>query len=77
MAKENKRKKNCNTSKGLMLLFGLTTLGTRIISAFAVVAIAFGFCSIHKEAKVFNDCVEESIESGKTLSEGVRFCNGG
>ncbi len=78
MSKEHKKgKKNCGTKKSVMLAFGLTTLGTRVISAFSLAAIAFGFCSIQKEARVFNDCVEEIRESGKNASDAVRFCNGG
>ncbi len=60
-----------------MLAFGFTTLGTRVVSAISLAAIAFGFCSIQKEAKVFNECVQEVRESGQSASSAVRFCNGG
>ncbi len=40
-------------------------------------AIAFGFCSVKKESKLFNKCVAEIIEDGGTNSEAVRYCNGG
>ncbi len=39
--------------------------------------IAFGFCSVKKESKLFNKCVAEIIEDGGTNSEAVRYCNGG
>ena len=80
MSKEDKKKKGknaCNSKKGVMLAFGLTTLGTRVISALSLAAIALSFCYIKKEAKSFNECVEEIRESGQTSSEAVRFCNGG
>ena len=43
----------------------------------ALAAIAFGFCSVKKESKLFNKCVAEIIEDGGTNSEAVRYCNGG
>ena len=48
-----------------------------IAAAVSLVAIALSFCSINKEAKVFNECVEEVRDSGKTASSAVSFCNGG
>ena len=75
--KDKKNKKPCNSKKGVMLAFGLTTLGARVISALSLAVIAFSFCSIKKEAKVFNNCVEEIREKGQSSSEAVRFCNGG
>ncbi len=75
--KQKKNTKSCGSNKGAMLVFALSTLGSRAISAVALVAIALGFCSINKEAKVFNQCVEEIRDSGKSASAAVRFCNGG
>ena len=43
----------------------------------ALAAIAFGFCSVKKESKLFNKCVAEIVEDGGTNSEAVRYCNGG
>ena len=81
MSKEDKKakkgNKNCGGKKAVMLAFGLTTLGTRVISAVSLTAIALGFCSITKEAKVFNECVEEIRDRGQTASDAVRFCKGG
>ena len=75
MGKEAKKK--CGGKKGLMLAFGMTTLGTRVISALSLAAIALSFCSIKKESKVFTECVQEVRESGKSGADSVRFCNGG
>ena len=75
--KGGKSKQHCGSKKGVMLAFGLTTLGTRVITAFSLAVIALSFCSIKKEAKLFNNCVEEYRNSGKSNSESVRFCNGG
>ena len=49
----------------------------QFVSAIALAAIAFGFCSVKKESKLFNKCVAEIIEDGGTNSEAVRYCNGG
>ena len=73
----NKDKKNCRGKKGVMLAFGLTTLGARVISAVSLVAIALSFCSIKQESKAFAECVEDVRENGKTASDAVHFCNGG
>ena len=81
MSKEGKKsktdKKNCNSKRGLMLVFGLTTLGTRVISAVSLAAIALGFCYMKSESRLFTECVEEIRESGQSVSDAVSFCNGG
>ena len=78
MSKEDKKdKKSCTSKKGSMLAFGLITLSTRVISAVSLVAISLSFCSIKKEAQVFNDCVEEVRASGQRVSSAVSLCNGG
>ena len=78
MTEENKsEKKQCGGKKGAMLAFGLVQIGTGVVSALSLAAIALSFCSIKQESKFFNDCVEEVRESGKTNSFAVRFCNGG
>ncbi len=77
MGSKASKTNKCGKKKGLMLAYGLIQLGTRVISALALTAIACGFYSLKQEAKVFTDCVEEATEIGKTTLEGVRFCNGG
>ena len=77
MSKENKDNKNCSTKKRAMFAYGIIQLGSNLLSALALIAIALGFCSIKKESKVFNQCVEEMIESGSGKADAVRFCNGG
>ena len=77
MSEENKVTKNCGGKKKTMLVYGLIQLSSTFISAVALVAIAFGFCALNKEAKVFNECVEESIDSGLEKAYAVHFCNGG
>ena len=57
--------------------YGFIQLGSSFVSAIALAAIAFGFCSVKKESKLFNKCVAEIIEDGGTNSEAVRYCNGG
>ena len=75
--KTKKNKKKCGSKKGLMLAFGLSTLASRVITAISLAAIALSLCSINKESKAFNDCVEEVRDSGKSASAAVGYCNGG
>ena len=70
-------KKHCGSKKGAMLAYGVIQLGTGVISAFSLAAIALSFCSIKQESKFFTNCVEDVRESGKSTSAAVRFCNGG
>jgi len=77
MAEEKKDAKSCGGRKKAMLAYGVIQLGSNVISAVALVAITIGFCSLRKEAKFFNSCVEEIIESGSETPDAVRFCNGG
>ncbi len=78
MTEENKNeKKNCGNKKRAMLAYGVTQLGTSVVSALSLAAIALSFCSIKQEAKVFTNCVEEVRGSGKSTSTAVNFCNGG
>ncbi len=73
----NKEKKQCGSKKGAMLAYGIIQLGTSVVSALSLAAIALSFCSVKQEAKVFTNCVEEVRENGKSASSAVRFCNGG
>ena len=78
MPNENDQvKKKCGGKKPIMFAYGIVQLGSSVISAIALAAIALSFCSLKKEAKVFNECVEEVQASGKSSSSAVRFCNGG
>ena len=77
MSEEKKDSKKCGGKKKIMVAYGFVQLGSSFISAVALAAIAFGFCSIKKESKVFNSCVSEIIEIGSTNAEAVRYCNGG
>ncbi len=78
MTEENKTdKKKCGGKSKAMFAYGIIQLGSSVISALALAAISLSFCSLKKEAKVFNDCVEELQASGKSSSDAVRYCNGG
>lgn len=77
MSEVNKDQKSCVGKKKAMLAYGFIQLSSNFISAVALIAIAFGFCSLNKEAKLFNDCVEELNSSGSGKADAVRFCNGG
>ena len=77
MSEEKKELKKCSGKKKIMVAYGFIQLGSSFVSAIALAAIAFGFCSVKKESKVFNSCVTEIIENGSTKAEAVRYCNGG
>ena len=78
MTEENKAgKKKCGGKGKAMLAYGIIQLGSSVISALALAAIALSFCSLKQESKVFNECVEEIQATGKSSSDAVRFCNGG
>ena len=60
-----------------MIAYGVIQLGSKVVSAVALVAIALGFCSLKKESKFFNECVEEIKATDLQTADEVRFCNGG
>ena len=74
---KSKDKKHCRGKRNAMFAYGIIQLGSNVISAFALCAIALSLCSLKKEAQVFTECVEEVQASEKSASSAVRFCNGG
>ena len=78
MTEENNQNKNkCAGKRKAMLAYGFVQLGSSVVSAVALAAIALSLCSLNKEANAFNECVEDVEASGKSYSSAVRFCNGG
>ncbi len=78
MTEKNKTdNKKCNKKGKVMFAYGIIQLGSSVVSAVALAAIALSLCSVKQESKVFNECVEEIQATGKSSSEAVRFCNGG
>ena len=77
MSERKKDLKNCSGKKNFMFTYGFIQLGSRLVSAIALAIIAFGFCTLKKESKLFNKCVTEIIELGDSNAEAVRYCNGG
>ncbi len=73
----NKDTKKCGSKGKVMFAYGILQLGSNVLSAVALAAIALSLCSLKKEASVFNQCVEDVQASGKSSSSAVRFCNGG
>ena len=53
MSEEKKESKNCSSKKRIMFSYGFIQLGSSLVSAVALAAIAFGFCSVKRESKVF------------------------
>ena len=77
MTEETKESQKCSSKKNFMFAYGFIQLGSSLVSCLALAAIAFGFCSIKKESKLFNKCVTEVIEEGSSIPRAVRYCNGG
>ena len=77
MTEEKKDSKKFFGKKNIMFAYGFIQLGSSFVSAIALAAIALGFCSVKKESKLFNKCVTEIIEEGRSNYEAVRYCNGG
>ena len=73
----NKDKRKCSRKGKAMLTYGIIQLGSSVVSAIALAVIALSLCSLNKEAKVFNECVEELQGNGKSTSRAVKYCNGG
>ena len=77
MSEDKKDAKKCGGKRKAMLAYGVIQLGSTVVSAVALAALAFGFHSVKKEAKYFNECVEEMKATGSYSADSVRFCNGG
>ena len=77
MTEETTTKKDCISKKNSMLAYGVIQITATVVSAISLAAIALGVCSIKQESKIFNGCVEETIATGRSNAEAVRFCNGG
>ena len=60
-----------------MFAYGIIQLGSATISVVALTVIELSLCSLKKEAKFFNECIEEVRASGRSSSDAVHFCNGG
>ena len=60
-----------------MLAYGTIQLSTSVISALALAFLALGFCSVKKESKLFNECVNQIVLEGESRASAVRYCNGG
>ena len=73
----NQDNKKCSKKGRVMFAYGIIQLGSTAISAIALTVIALSLCSIKKEAKFFNECIEEVRASGTGSSDAVHFCNGG
>ncbi len=78
MATENKTEtKNCGKKNKVMFAYGIIQLGSNVVSAIALAAIALSLCSVKQESKVFNSCIDEIKTTGLSSADAVHFCNGG
>tara|TARA_Y100001968_G_C19056452_1_gene571644 strand:+ start:210 stop:449 length:240 start_codon:yes stop_codon:yes gene_type:complete len=76
-SENNKNKTNCGGKKKVMFAYGIFQLGSSVVSAIALAAIALNFSSLQKETELYKNCVEEVQSSGKSSSIAVHYCNGG
>ena len=75
---KNKKSKTCSKSRRILwYAFGAVGLGIKGLAALSLLAIATKMYPLKYQAKYFNACVEETRNSGKSMAESVRFCNGG
>ena len=77
MSEENKvDKKKCSGKGKAMFAYGIIQLGSSVVSAVALAAIALSLCSVKQQSKFFNECVEEIQANKQSTSDAVHFCNG-
>jgi len=62
MSEEKKDSKKCSGKKNIMFAYGFIQLSSRFVSAIALAAIAFGFCSVKKESKLFNNVLTKLLK---------------
>ena len=74
--KKNDTNKDFKRKKA-MLAYGVIQLGSTVVSAVALVAIALNFFSLKKQSNFFNECVEEIKATDSPTADSVRFCTGG
>lgn len=74
---EGKKNKKCFGKKNLMMAFASIRLSSAFISAMALLALVIGVSSVNQKAKYFNECIQDKLSQGNTISESVHFCNGG
>jgi len=70
-------KNNCSGKNKAMFAYGILQLGSNIISAIALAAIAISLCSVKYESKNFNNCVKEKLTELDSKAAAVNYCNGG
>ena len=59
-----------------MLAYEVIQLGSKVVYAVALVAIALSFYSLKKESNFFNEYVEEIKVTGSPTADSVRFYTG-
>ena len=77
MGKKSKKSSSCKGRRMLWFAFYAAGIAKRGIAAIALVAISIKMQPLQYQSRFFNACVEEIAETGKSISDSVRFCNGG
>ena len=77
MTESKNEKKSCSGKGKAMFVYGILQLGSSLISAISLAAIAISLCSLKSESNIFRNCVEEVSMELNSSSAAVRYCNGG
>ena len=76
--RKNKNNKKCSPSRRVIwFLFSGASIAIRALAAFSLFVIAIKMHPLQNHARLFNGCVEESIENGKKPAFAIHFCSGG
>tara|TARA_B100000963_G_scaffold92624_1_gene79729 strand:+ start:9385 stop:9621 length:237 start_codon:yes stop_codon:yes gene_type:complete len=77
MAETKNSKSNCSSKSKAMFAYGILQLGSSVISAISLAAIAISLCSLKYESKNFNNCVKDKLAELDSKALAVNYCNGG
>ena len=77
MSSSKSETKNCSNKNRAMFTYGVIQLGSSLISAISLAAIAISLCGLKSQTKLFINCVEASSNNLSSSAEAVRYCNGG
>ena len=77
MSDASSQQQSCKGNKRAMLTYGVIQISATLVSALSLAVIAFGFCAVKQESKLFNGCVEAVVADGRSKPEAIRYCNGG
>ena len=62
MTEEKKDTKKCSGKKNIMFAYGFIQLGSSFVSAIALAAIAFGFCSVKRNLNFLINVLQKLLK---------------